>query len=148
MTPRHLNDNEIQAYSLNTVTDTTISKHIAECKTCRLKVAQYKAMFSAMKEEPYPAFEFNLTNLVMAQLPVTKPSYSFGNFFMYLLLTMLVIIISILLYPIKDFFIANIINVTSSLLTIISCAALLLSGFFYVEMYKKFKAKINIVHFS
>lgn len=148
MKPTHPTDEEIQAYSLNTACDTIISKHIAECKSCRLKVTQYKAMFMAIKQEPYPAFEFNLTNLVMAQLPVTKPSYSFGNFFMYLLLTMLLIIISILLYPIKDFFIANIINVTSSLLTIISCAALLLSVFFYVEMYKKFKTKINIIHFS
>jgi hypothetical protein len=144
----HPTEEEIQAYSLNTNCDTVISKHIAECKSCRLKATQYKAMFTAIKQEPYPSFEFNLTKLVMEQLPVTKPTYSFGNFFMYLLLSLIILIISTLLYPIKSFFITSIVNITSSLFSIITCIALLLSMFFYVEMYKKFKAKINIIHFS
>lgn len=70
MNTNHLSDNDIQQYALKA--DPAFSAHIDSCAECSLKVANYKALFTALNTAEKPAFNFDLEVLVMKKLPKPK----------------------------------------------------------------------------
>lgn len=74
MTTSHLSGQEIQQYVLDRKnSDPGISMHVHDCKLCQAEATAYHILFKELKEIPKPAFEFNLSELVLDQLPVQKP---------------------------------------------------------------------------
>ena len=49
--------------------------HLQGCRVCQSRVATYQQLFTAAAQLPPPAFEFNLTASVMAQLPRPRPAF-------------------------------------------------------------------------
>lgn len=71
MKEQHLSAGQIQFYAAGTGIDTIATKHLSGCEHCRREVAAYRLLFTALKDASPPAFEFDVTALVMPQLPVT-----------------------------------------------------------------------------
>jgi anti-sigma factor RsiW len=63
MTSSHLSERALQA------------AHLRGCPLCQGRVATYQHLFTAAAHLPSPAFAFDLTARVMAQLPKAKPSF-------------------------------------------------------------------------
>ena len=73
MVTKHLNDDEVQLF----VTDKShcekrIAEHIHLCEECRTKVEVYQLLITGIKQQPQPAFDFDLSKMVLQQLPSTK----------------------------------------------------------------------------
>lgn len=49
--------------------------HLRGCRRCQSRVATYQHLFTAAAQLPPPAFAFDLTTLVLAQLPRPKPAF-------------------------------------------------------------------------
>lgn len=49
--------------------------HLHSCRLCQGRVATYQHLFAAAAQLPPPAFGFDLTASVMAQLPRAKPAF-------------------------------------------------------------------------
>jgi len=76
MTTSHLSEQEIQQYVLDRKnTGSDISAHIHDCERCQAKATAYRMLFKELKEIPKPAFDFDLSELVLDQLPVRKPLF-------------------------------------------------------------------------
>ncbi|RQO67482.1 hypothetical protein DBR43_23385 [Pedobacter sp. KBW06] len=76
MTISHLSESEIQQYVLDRKnTGSDILAHIHDCERCQTKAAAYNVLFKELKEIPKPAFDFDLSKLVLDQLPVRKPLF-------------------------------------------------------------------------
>ena len=76
MTISHLSEQEIQQYVLDRKnTGSDISAHIHDCERCQAKATAYSTLFKELKEIPKPAFDFDLSELVLNQLPVRKPLF-------------------------------------------------------------------------
>ena len=70
MVTKHLTDDEVQLYVLDRHTcEKRIAEHIHFCEECRAKAEVYQLMITGIKQQPRPAFDFNLSELVLPQLP-------------------------------------------------------------------------------
>ncbi|WP_022825936.1 hypothetical protein [Hymenobacter norwichensis] len=49
--------------------------HLHSCGLCQGRVATYQQLFTVTAQLPPPAFAFDLTAAVLAQLPTTKPAF-------------------------------------------------------------------------
>ncbi len=84
MNEKHLSDKEIQQYTLEKKNNSAkIAEHIRSCKACQSKLEIYQWVFSEVKEAPPPAFDFDLSALVLAEIEPPKPKYSLTDFLIY-----------------------------------------------------------------
>jgi hypothetical protein len=75
---KHLNDDEIQQYVLEKANCADeVIEHIKSCTNCKERAAQYSLLFEGIKQQEKPAFDFNLSELVVAQLPKSQHSHSY-----------------------------------------------------------------------
>lgn len=82
MRTNHLSETEIQNYVLG-MSDSTRDEraHVERCKSCTQNIQLYSAVFEGIAQQAYPAFEFNVQDLVMTQLvPVKKKPVSLHLF--------------------------------------------------------------------
>ncbi|MBF9221348.1 hypothetical protein [Hymenobacter ruricola] len=70
MNTPHLSEQQAQQWAENASSaDATLAAHVWACPACQRRVADYQALFSALKTAPQPAFDFNLAARVAGQLP-------------------------------------------------------------------------------
>jgi len=77
MTNSHLSERDLQAaaeaaYPLSAAP----AAHLRGCGLCQGRVATYQQLFAAAAALPPPAFAFDLTASVLAQLPPPRPAFS------------------------------------------------------------------------
>jgi len=75
MNQQHLTEEQIQQYASGTPEHgAAIELHLAGCADCGRKVAEYRLLFTSLQEQPAPVFDFDVTALVMPQLPEATPA--------------------------------------------------------------------------
>lgn len=142
----HPTENEIQDYCLNEVNE-IIANHIRQCIECSSKAAQYKMVFDSVKEQINPTFNFNITELVMNQLPVAKEKFSIEKYLIYFIISSFLFAIALLVYTIRNYFMNINIGLKPVLISLVITTALLISIFLISEMYQKFKIKISVLNY-
>jgi hypothetical protein len=76
MITSHLTDTEIQLYVAEPqMIREEIAAHINYCARCRSWADNYTLLFSSLQHTAQPAFNFDLAELVMADLPQKKVPY-------------------------------------------------------------------------
>jgi hypothetical protein len=79
MTDKHLSEDAIQQYVLDKPgCEPGITGHVEACEHCRTSVATYESLFSGVRQQSKPEFDFDLSGLVLAQLPRRKPRFAPG----------------------------------------------------------------------
>ena len=79
MVTKHLTDDEVQQYALDRgQCEKKIIEHIHLCEKCRAKVEVYQLMITSIKEQPQPVFDFDLSKMVLQQIP-SSPKSSIAN---------------------------------------------------------------------
>jgi amino acid transporter len=149
MTNEHLSETEIQEYVLDkTNAPENIIEHVALCESCKIKVENYKILFAGISQQPASSFNFNLSGLVMAQLPQPKTKVLPERFVIYLLSFIAIAIIGFLGYVFRK----NIENIFAGIsflfMIIIIIASFIIIVFKSIEIYKKYQQKINLLNFS
>jgi hypothetical protein len=80
MSSYHPTDNELQQYALEgTLAGADIADHAQGCAACSAKLANYRLLGRQMYTLQKPAFDFNLADLVLQQLPAPKAEFPFQN---------------------------------------------------------------------
>ena len=148
MTEKHLSDKEIQDYCLNNNPVLEIESHIQHCKDCSLKIAEYKALFTSIKQQPFVAFDFNLSEIVITQLQVKKEKHPFDTYFFLVISLVIVISIAVFIYSLKKYLPDMQIHLTTFSYYIIIIPLLMILIFLCADSYNKFKTKMNILNFS
>lgn len=148
MTIKHATDNQLQEYSLNTITDTAIVEHIKGCEQCSQKAAQYKLMFTGIKEQHAPVFDFSVAQLVMEQLTAKPVKQSNDRYFIYCGVGAAACMLAVLFYVVKTYLPDTFNGLTPLFIGLVAIAALVISLLVAMDMYLKFKAKMNTLNFS
>jgi hypothetical protein len=144
MTTLHPVDNDIQEYSLNNIIDAAAMNHIQQCKQCSSKAAQYKKMFEGITKQSKPTFNFNITQLVMEQLPAAKEKFTIEKYFISIAVLLM---IALLIYPARIYLSKTAISLTPIIVSLITTSVLVISIFLIADMYKKFKAKMDVLNY-
>lgn len=98
----HLTELEIQDSATDAKNNEGLASHIESCESCKNKVAQYQLLFSEIKNSPVPAFDFNLSEVVLSQLQVVEQARTVWGFAKYLPLFVTVILLVFPLYFYRD----------------------------------------------
>ena len=72
MNTKHLTEEEVQTYAIEEAAcDVDVRDHVQGCQHCRARVETYRMLITVIKEQPEPAFDFDLSELVLSRLPQT-----------------------------------------------------------------------------
>jgi len=145
----HLSENDIQQYVSDSLhCEQSIREHIKSCYICKEKAETYQILFSGIQQQQKPEFDFNLADLVIAQLEQPKRSFSTSNVVAYLLSStaIMAVLISCFLFHenLSGLFIRYS-NLLLYLFLAITAVALL---FQCIEICRKYKKQIGVLNIS
>jgi len=143
----HLSETEIQQYIFDkTNCNNRIAEHIGVCDNCKAAVTTYQLLFSEIKQLPNPIFKFNLSALVLAQVPQKKPIFSWSDLFSYFMALILILAIVISGYLFRGYLTAILPPVFSSLLYQMATTAITITSFQILGIYKEYQRQTEILN--
>ena len=71
----HLSEYDLQLAAEGALLPVAAAAHLPGCPRCQARLAAYQQLFAATASLPPPAFDFDLTAAVFAQLPPPKPAF-------------------------------------------------------------------------
>ncbi len=148
----HPSEAELQQFALDDPACTNATReHIENCEGCQKETSAYRILFSGIKEQPKPVFDFDLTGFVLSRLPPVMPAtatgHPRGSFSAFMLATLVCCTAGISLYLFRKN-ISNMFAAISSLFVyIIFLAAGIFVLFRILNMYKKFRQQMETINF-
>jgi hypothetical protein len=119
---------------------------VQSCPVCHTEVETYLQLFSAIRNQPKPAFDFDLSRLVLQQLPAEEQGFSLNNSFIFLVGAFAIAAIAVPAFLFRKFLtnlFAGILPMTMGLLLLIVIAILLFQA---TEIYRKYQKQINAIN--
>jgi len=148
MINKHVNDDEIQQYVLQKADcDIDIIKHIRSCETCKIKAEQYNLLFEAIKQQEKPAFDFNIADLVIEQLPKSRYKVSTDKLFSYFIIFISIFSLSIIFYFFRDSLLSLFKGISPILVALIITTVTCLFVILFIDMYRKYQAQMKALNF-
>ncbi|WP_214073236.1 hypothetical protein [Mucilaginibacter sp. dw_454] len=141
MITAHLTDAEIQLYVAEPeMINDQLKIHIQDCANCQTSVANYQLLFNSIRDQAKPQFDFDLSTLVLEQLPEPKPAFPWAAILVSGFSVLLIALSAILFWP----FIATVIRRTPMVLPVSAItAAVVILIFQALEMVKNHQKQIH-----
>jgi len=148
MTNNHVDEYSVQKYVLQKINcDEEIIEHIEHCDTCKIKAEQYKVLFKGIKQQEKPVFDFNLSQLVLAQIIKPTPTYSLAMVIVYLLVFVSFIPFVMVFYQFRISILYIFAGPSAFIVSVIFVSILFILIFQNIEFYKKYKQKMDALNF-
>ena len=121
-----------------------IVEHIHLCEECRSKVEVYQLLINGIKQQPQPAFNFDLSKMVLQQLPSPKTSIANDNALIWIFGFMAMAFLGGAIYFFQSYF-----DLFESMRTIfiylIVITAVTVLAYLFIDMYKKYKHGMKVL---
>ena len=148
MITKHLTDEEVQQYALDSSNcETGFAEHVQFCPECKARVVAYQLLFSAIKQQPEPVFEFDLSKLVVAQLPAATRRFLPAYFAEYALVFAGLLLTGALLYFFRGYMAALFAGTTPLTIYLIVTTAIITLATVSIDMYTGYKKKMSTLDF-
>ncbi len=147
MKTRHATDMEIQKFIFDQseCASHTI-EHIRSCEECNESVKSYLSLSSIIKEQPEPTLEYNLSKLVLDQLPPIKEPETSHNYLINFIVISLggLIFLSLFLFKETTIYLLDnrLIQQTYFIISII----LFISSIVVFDLFKSFTKKVEFLN--
>ncbi len=146
MNTQHLTEEEIQQYALDKSGGyNKAGEHIHSCGDCREKAETYRLLFQSIEQQPQPAFDFDLTELVMAQLPSPVPKDAKENLLLYFFIIVAIAVAGLGAYFFRGYVALLFRSIAPVLAYLFLTAFITLSIGLILDMYKNYKKKIQLL---
>ena len=146
MNTRHLTEEEIQQYALdNSGSYNKAGEHIHSCEECREKAETYRLLFNGIQQQQQPAFDFDLTELVMAQLPSAAPKPAKENLLIYFFIIAAITVTGLASYFFRGYVAMLFGSIAPVLVFLLITGFITLSILLILDMYKNYKKKIHVL---
>ena len=143
MITAHLTDAEIQLYVAEPeMIGDQLKIHIQDCVNCKTRAANYRLLFNGIHDQAKPQFNFDLSTLVLEQLPEPKRAFPWAAV---LISVFSVILIALLAVFFWSYMGAVITGASTVLITTAVTAAVVILIFQAVEMIKNHQKQIHIL---
>lgn len=144
----HLTDEEIQQYVLNAeATSQAALAHIQTCTHCQQQAAQYQLLFAGIEKQEKAVFDFDLADLVMAQLPQPKPAHD-SRALVYAMLAIIAAMVGVMAYLFGNSTASLFAFMQPLLVGLVIITAFGLVGFLGLDMYQKYKSQMKVLNFN
>ena len=147
MLNNHLSESEIQECALaGTECDSSLLSHIGQCGHCKAKVEMYLFLFTGIRTQPEPVFPFDLSALVLKQLPETRSRHSLNNLLIFLLIFASLSVIVVPLYIFRKYISHMFSAIFPISMYLILLTALTILLFQSIEMFRKYRKQMNALN--
>ena len=141
MLDKHLTDEEIQRFLLDgQQSNSKMAEHLQVCNDCKARVDTYELLFAAIAEQEKPSFEFNLAELVVAQLP--KQQVAKDNLPIFLL-AFVMILLGGAGYFFRQYLALLFEGIGSLAIYLMIISVFVILFFFCLDMYKNYQRKMQ-----
>jgi len=87
MAGKHLSEIDIQQIVLDKEKcSVRVRDHYNLCDECQTEAVQYSLLFAAIKQQESPVFDFDLSEVILKELPVPQPSGRMDKYFVFAIL--------------------------------------------------------------
>ena len=140
----HLTDEEIQEYALDTsAVDMATREHVSTCGECKARVSDYQLLFAGIKQQSQPVFDFDLAELVIAQLPSLKPVAASGNSLIYVFVLAAIAIAGAAIYYFRTNIASLFTSITPLLFYLTATTIITLAVILSMDMYRNYHRKMR-----
>ena len=145
MVTKHLTDDEVQQYAVDrTNCEKRIAEHIHLCEECRSKVKVYQLLISGIRQQPQPSFNFNLSDLVVQQLPSPKETTS-DRLLLWVLLFTGIGFTGAIFYYFEGSFVYLFSGIATIFIYLMIITALTVITGLFIAMYKKYDSEMKLL---
>jgi len=145
MSGTHPSDEALQQYMLDpTACAPGEIDHMASCPVCREATAAYRVLADALKEQPAPAFDFDLAATVIAQLEAPPQPKRKEGAVLTAVLIALVIAVPAWLFRKTAYFVFT--DMSADFYWVVLAAAGIAVGLFLLRLHKKYQDVINLIN--
>ena len=143
---RHLTDQQIQQYVLDMTNDELmIVEHIRLCEECKTKAEIFQLMIRAIQQQQTPAFDFDLSESVLAQLPSPRKNFSLDNIMICLLVLVCILTTAVAVYIFRNYISSIFAGITSRVMYLILITVISFLSVLCFQMYISYKKKMTIL---
>lgn len=141
MITAHLTDAEIQLYIAEPeMTSEQLKMHIHDCANCQTRAANYRLLFNGIQDQAKPRFNFDLSALVLEQLPEPKRAFPWGVLFISVFSVSFILLLAVFFWSYME---AVITRAPMVLIATAITAAVVILIFQAVEMVKNHQKQIH-----
>ena len=145
MVIKHLTDDEVQQYAADkSNSEKRIVEHIHLCEECRSKVEVYQLLITGIKQLPQPAFDFDLSKMVLQQLPSSKTSTANDNALVWIFGFMGIAFLGGAIYFFQSYF-DLFEGIKTILIYLIVISAITVLVYLIIDMYKKYQKEMKVL---
>lgn len=146
MTTKHLTDQELQLFAFDKVNcEIRIAEHIHTCGECKEKVEVYMSLATSIKQQPQPAFDFDLSELLLEQLPISQPKPANDKLLTGVLIFVCTGFISGALFYFRSYWANMFEGVATILIFLIAISAITVIAALVFDMHKKFQKEMKVL---
>jgi len=147
MNTQHLTEEEIQQHVLdNSGSYSKTMEHLRSCPQCSEKAKSYRLLFNGLRQQQHPAFDFDLTELVMAQLPPAAPKAAKENLLIYFFIIAAIAVTGFASYFFRDYVVLLFGSIAPVLIYLFITGFITLSVLLILDMYRNYKKKIHVLN--
>lgn len=147
MMSHHLTDHEIQEYisALMQHEPHEALKHLVTCEACNKEVNDYLLLMSDIKKQERPSFDFDVSTLVLSQLPIQKKGKVQETIYAYYeVILAILVLFGLLYYYRKTLYLLFSASLLINLLMITTAALIMM--FLIYDMHHRYQKKMMILH--
>jgi len=148
MTSEHPSEAMLQQFALNArECSKETATHIEQCKSCQADVAIYQLMFSEIKQQPQPAFDFDVTGVVMPQVQALKKSPVKDSFSTNFITVAICCIAVVPLYLFRRNILFIFSGISSLFIYVSVACTIAILAYSIFKMYKRYQQKMQAINF-
>ena len=145
MVTKHLTDDEVQQYAIDKLNcEKRIVEHIHVCEKCRSKVEVYQLLITGIKQQSQPAFDFDLSKMVLQQLPSPKATLANDNALAWIVAFMGIAFLAGVIYLFQSYF-DLFEGIRTIFIYLIAITAITVLMYLVIEMYKKYQKEMKVL---
>ena len=146
MVTKHLTDEEIQLFAFDKENcEVRITEHIHFCSACKAKVETYQLLISGVRQQPQPAFDFDLSAVVLKQLPQQSPGGANDKLLTWIFIFICVGLIGAVFYFFRSFLNNMFKGIEGISIYLIVISAITIIAVLFIEMQKKYKKEMRVL---
>jgi hypothetical protein len=145
----HPSEKEIQQYSLAKFDSSPeVIAHIDSCPYCQVEVSTYQLLFSEIKEQPAPVFDFDLQELVLSKLSKTDGRLSMEDIIAGFLIVFSCSCIAIPVYIFRKIILNTFIDIPPVFIYSIIVSTTVILIIKILSLYKKYLKQMHLLNFN
>ena len=143
---KHLTDDEVQQFVIDKLNcEERIAQHVHLCEECKAKAEIYRLLITGIRQQPQPVFDFDLSAVVLQQLPSAKIKNADDKLLIWLFVFIGIGLTGTAIYFFEESFVHLFEGIATIFIYLIIITAVTVLIALFVDMHKRYNKRIKLL---